>query len=134
MAMAVVGNLGNLITFEVSSDKVLTFDKMKRTVKGRWATHDAIGGKTKSEFLGAGNASIALPIFLSSMHGVRPRVTLERIADAVERGEYYPLVIGGRSVGRNKWRITSASETWDTIIRDGILVEANVTLNLEEYV
>ena len=56
--MAVVGNLGSLITFEVSSDKVLTFDKMKRTVKGRWATHDAIGGKTKSEFLGAGNASI----------------------------------------------------------------------------
>lgn len=93
-----------------------------------------IGGKTKSEFLGAGNASITLPIFLSSMHGVRPRVTLERIADAVERGEYYPLVIGGRSVGRNKWRITCASETWDTIIRDGILVEANVTLNLEEYV
>lgn len=132
--MAVVGNLGSLITFEVSSDKVLTFDKMKRTVKGRWATHDAIGGKTKSEFLGAGNASITLPIFLSSMHGVRPRVTLEQIADAVERGEYYPLVIGGRSVGRNKWRITSASETWDTIIRDGILVEANVTLNLEEYV
>lgn len=76
--MAVVGNLGSLITFEVSSDKVLTFDKMKRTVKGRWATHDAIGGKTKSEFLGAGNASITLPIFLSSMHGVRPRVTLEQ--------------------------------------------------------
>ena len=35
--MAVVGNLGSLITFEVSSDKVLTFDNMKRTVKGRWA-------------------------------------------------------------------------------------------------
>lgn len=50
--MAVVGNLGSLITFEVSSEKVLTFDKMKRTVKGRWATHDAIGGKTKSEFWG----------------------------------------------------------------------------------
>ena len=132
--MATIGNLGNLITFEVSTDKVLTFDRMQRTVTGRWATHDVIGGKTKSEFLGAGNGSITLPIFLSAAHGVKPRKTLERIADAVERGEYYPLVIGGRSVGKNKWRITSSSEAWEKVIKNGGLVEASVTLTLEESV
>lgn len=128
-----IGNLGGLITFEVSSDKVLTFNRMQRSVKGRWATHDVIGGKTKSEFLGAGNAGISLQIFLSAAHGVKPRTTLERIADAVERGEYFPLVIGGRAVGTN-WRITSASETWNKVLEKGVLVEASVTLNLEEYV
>ncbi len=132
--MAVIGNLGKLITFEVSSDKVLTFDRMQRTVKGRWTTHDVISGKPKAEFLGADNEGITLPIFLSASHGVRPRTTLERIADAVEKGKYFPLVIGGRSVGKNKWRITSSSETWDKVIKNGVLVEASVTLTLEEYV
>lgn len=132
--MATIGNLGKLITFEVSTDKVLTFDRMQRTVSGRWTTHDVIGKKPKSEFLGPGNGSITLPIFLSAAHGVKPRKTLERIANAVEQGKYYRLVIGGRTVGKNKWRITSSSETWEKVIKDGGLVEASVTLTLEEYV
>lgn len=130
----VVGNLGKLITFEVSSSKVLTFDQMQRSVKGRWATHDAIGGKVKSEFLGADVASITLPIYLSAMHGVRPRRTIELINDAIESGQYFTFVVGGRAVGRYQWRITSSSETWDKVILNGILVEAKLTLTLEEYV
>lgn len=131
--MAVIGNLGKLITFEVSSDKILTFEQLQRTVKGRWAAHEVIGGKPKSEFLGADNATITLPIFLSSMHGVKPRTTLDLIADATDRGEYYLLVIGGKAVGRYKWKITSSSEIWNKVIVNGVLVEANVTLTLEEY-
>lgn len=130
----VVGNLGKLITFEVSSRKVLTFDQMQRSVKGRWATHDVIGGKVKSEFLGADVASITLPIYLSAMHGVRPRRTIELINDAIESGQYFTFVVGGRAVGRYQWRITSSSETWDKVILNGILVEAKLTLTLEEYV
>lgn len=130
----VVGNLGKLITFEVSSRKVLTFDQMQRSVKGRWATHDVIGGKVKSEFLGADVASITLPIYLSAMHGVRPRRTIELINDAIESGQYFTFVVGGHAVGRYQWRITSSSETWDKVILDGILVEAKLTLTLEEYV
>ncbi len=129
----VVGNLGKLITFEVSSSKVLTFDQMQRSVKGRWATHDVIGGKVKSEFLGADVASITLPIYLSAMHGVRPRRTIELINDAIESGQYFTFVVGGRAVGRYQWRITSSSETWDKVILNGILVEAKLTLTLEEY-
>ena len=130
----VVGNLGKLISFEVSSSKVLTFDQMQRSVKGRWATHDVIGGKVKSEFLGADVASITLPIYLSAMHGVRPRRTIELINDAIESGQYFTFVVGGRAVGRYQWRITSSSETWDKVILNGILVEAKLTLTLEEYV
>lgn len=130
----VVGNLGKLITFEVSSSKVLTFDQMQRSVKSRWATHDVIGGKVKPEFLGADVASITLPIYLSAMHGVRPRRTIELINDAIESGQYFTFVVGGRAVGKYQWRITSSSETWDKVILNGILVEAKLTLTLEEYV
>ena len=132
--MAQIGNLGKLIVFEVSSDKVLTFGKMTKSVKGRWATHDIIGNKPKSEFLGAGQGTINLPIFLTVNHGVRPRSTIEKIEKAVENGTPFSFVIGGKKVGSNQWVISDMSETWGEIIKDGRLVSANLTLNLAEYV
>lgn len=132
--MAKIGNLGKLIVFEVSSDKVLTFNGMTQTVKGRWATHQVIGGKPKSEFLGADLRQINLPITLSAMHGVRPRSTMEQIEKAVESGTPYTLVIGGKKVGNYQWKITGMSEAWGAIIKDGILAQAKVTLTLDEYV
>lgn len=132
--MAVIGNLGTLITFEVSSDKVLTLQKMSRTVKGRWARHEIIGKKPQSEFLGADLQGISFSVLLSVNHGVNPRVTLERIASAVEKGENFLFVLGGKAVGENKWKIVSVSESWDVIMKEGILVQAKVTISLEEYV
>lgn len=132
--MAQIGNLGKLIVFEVSSDKVLTFKNMTQSVKGRWTTHAVIGNKPVSEFLGAGQRTISLPIFLSVNHGVRPRSTIEKIEKAVESGTPYSFVIGGNKVGSNQWVITEMSETWDEIIKDGRLASANLTLTLTEYV
>ena len=132
--MAQIGNLGKLIVFEVSSDKVLTFKNMTQSVKGRWANHSVIGNKPISEFLGAEQRAISLNIFLSANLGVKPRSTIEKIEQAVENGTPNLLVIGGKQVGSNQWVITDMSETWDEIIKDGRLVSANLTLNLAEYV
>ena len=132
--MAQIGNLGKLIVFEVSSDKVLTFKNMRQTVKGRWTTHAVIGNKPVAEFLGADQRSISLTIHLTVNHGVRPRSTIEKIEDAIESGTPFPLVIGGKKVGSHQWVITDMSETWGNIISDGQLVSANLTLNLAEYV
>ena len=132
--MAEIGNLGKLIVFEVSGDKVLTFNNMTQSVSGRWATHAVIRGKPKSEFLGAGQRMINLSIFLSVNHGIRPRKTIEKIEKAIEKGTPYPLVIGGKKIGSNQWVITDMSEAWGTIIRDGKLASAHLTINLAEYV
>ena len=132
--MAQIGNLGKLIVFEVSSETVRTFQKMTQTVSGRWTTHNPIGGKPVSEYLGPGQRASSLPIFLSVNHGVKPRATIEKIEKAVEKGEPFPFVVGGQKIGNNQWVITSMSETWDEIIKDGRLVSAHVTLTLAEYV
>lgn len=132
--MALIGNLGKLITFEVSSDKVLTFKNLSQTVTGRWTTHAPIGKKPKPEFLGAGQRTISLTIYLSVNHGVKPRKTIEKIEKAVEKGKPNPLVIGGKKIGSNEWVITEMSETWGEIIKDGTLVSASLTLSLAEYV
>lgn len=131
--MAKIGNLGKLITFQVSSKKVLTFNDMERKVSGRWVVHDVIKGKPKSEFLGAGLQEVSLSVLLLSTMGVKPRKTLERIRKATERGERFTFVIGGKPVSKNKWVITETSETWDVIFSKGELVQARIELNLREY-
>lgn len=132
--MAEIGNLGELITFQVSSKKVLTFHDMQRTSRGRWASHEIIGKKARSQFLGPDLQQITLPIFLSSMHRVKPRKTIDRILKAIEKGTPYTFVIGGKKVGKYQWVVENMSDTWNEIIEDGRLVAANVTLTLREYV
>lgn len=131
--MGEIGNLGKLIIFEVSADKVMTFQGMTQSVKGRWTVQNPILGKPYPEFLGAGQRTISLSIYLSAMHGVKPRKMMERIEQAIESGTPYQLVIGGKKVGANQWVITDMSETWGEIIRDGALASAKLTLNLAEY-
>lgn len=131
--MGKIGNLGKLIVFEVSANRVLTFDGLTQSVKGRWTVQNPILGKPYPEFLGPGQRTISLSIYLSAMHGVKPRKTMERIEKAIEQGTPYKLVIGGKKVGSNKWVITDMSESWGEIIRGGKLAAASLTLNLAEY-
>ena len=58
---------------------------------------------------------------------------MELIESAVENGIPYPLVIGNKKVGNYQWVITSMSESWGEIIKDGRLVSASLTLSLIEY-
>lgn len=131
--MGKIGNLGKLIIFEVSTNKVLTFNKMTQIVKGRWTVQEPILGKPYPEFQGPGQRTISLSIYLSAMHGISPWKTMERIEEAVENGTPYPLIIGSRKVGSCQWVITEMSEAWGEVIRDGGLVSASLTLSLMEY-
>lgn len=132
--MATIGNLGSLITFAVSDKTVLTFNNLTQTVKGRWATHGIIHSAPKSEFLGPDLRSVSFKIYLSAMHGVKPRSTLEKIEEAVLSGKVMDFVIGCKKVGSNKWVITSVSETWDCVYNKGELASATASLTLQEYV
>ena len=112
---------------------MLTFNDMARKVSGRWAVHELIKGKPKSEFLGADLQEVSLKILLSSALGVKPRKTLDRIRKAIEKGERFTFVLGGKPVSKNKWVIVEASEEWDIILSKGELVQAKLDLTLKEY-
>ena len=132
--MAQIGNLGSLIVFEVSDQKVLTFRNLKRTTSGRWTTHNVIGKTPVSEFQGPGQEKISLDIHLSVMHGVKPRKTIDRIRKAIRSGTPFLFVMGGKKVGENQWVISDMSETWNTVIKDGHLASADIAISLSEYV
>lgn len=127
-----IGNLGGKIMFEVSDKKVLTFNNFNQNVSARWAKHERIMGKAKSEFLGPDLRTITLDIRLDAHLGVRPRTTLETIERMVEKGVSSVLVIGEKPVGEHKWKIKEMSEAWNIIMNRGELVSANLKLTLEE--
>lgn len=128
-----IGTLGPVLIFTVSDDYVLTFDGMTREVSGRWATHETPGIKPRAEFLGPGLQSVSLPITLSASLGVKPRLMLEIIEQMVETGDAEYLILGFRPVGKNRFRITGSSESWDLVYNRGELARAKLTLTLEEY-
>ena len=119
-----IGTLGRKIIFEVSDNRVLTFESMSREVSGRWTEHEVLGVKPKAEFLGPGLQTISLTIHLSAALGVKRMV---------ERGTAEYLVIGGRLVGRRPFRVTGSSEAWDKVYSRGELAKATLTISLEEY-
>lgn len=131
--MGKIGNLGSLITFEVSSNKILTFDGMQQSVSGRWAQHNIIGGKPQSEFIGPGQRTIELPIFVTAAHSVNPRKVIEKLEKAAETGTPYSFVVGGKKVGKNQWVVVSVSEAWGEILDGGKLLSAHLTISLSEY-
>ena len=128
-----IGTLGRKIIFEVSDNRVLTFESMSREVSGRWTEHEVLGVKPKAEFLGPGLQTISLTIHLSAALGVKPRRILDMVERMVERGTAEYLVIGGRLVGRRPFRVTGSSEAWDKVYSRGELAKATLTISLEEY-
>lgn len=132
--MAKIGNLGKQIVFKTSDKKILTFNDFKQSVSGRWAVHERIGEKPRSEFIGPGLRNISFTIVLSVSNGIKPRKTLEKIEKMIEEGTVEYLIIGGKKVGNNKWKITDMSETWDVIYSKGQLARATASITLEEYI
>lgn len=131
--MGVIGSFGPYITFEVNDKKVFTFSNMKRTVSGRWNTHNGILSYKRAEFLGPDLDKITFDITMSAAHQINPRVMLDALEYEIKSGAVEMLVIGGEKVGNGLYRITSMSEAWNTIYQHGELYECNVTLTLEEY-
>lgn len=120
--------------FEVSDKKVITPGGITRSTGSNWTTHQLIGGLSKTEYSGAKLQSLSLTIQLSSRLGVRPRKMLDKLAQMAEGRKVYPLIIGGKPVGKHSWRLTSVSETWGNIYGNGTLASASVQLTLEEYI
>ncbi|BBF42012.1 hypothetical protein lbkm_0694 [Lachnospiraceae bacterium KM106-2] len=129
-----IGNWGKDIVFETSDKKILTFNDFNQKVSARWSNHERIGKKPLSEFMGPDLRSITFNIVLSATLGVKPRKTMDKIEKCVQKGKVNSLVIGGKKIGKNKWKITSVNEKWDFVYARGLLAKATLSLTMEEYV
>lgn len=130
--MPLVGTFGEIV-FEVSHERVRTFDNFSRSGSGRWATHEAYHQKPLPEFLGPGQEEISFTIRLSAFHGVNPKDELARLRKMRDHGEAHELIIGGELVGSDLWIVESLREQPSAHTGDGKTLVADAEITLKEY-
>ena len=128
----IVGYLGD-IPFLSSRYIVRTFDGYQKSASGRWATHDIIGKKPISEFLGPGQEEISFDMTLRTDLGVVPADEVKKLEKLRDTGEAVSLVIGTDVVGDTLWTVDSISSSvkrWGTL---GMPASVTVNVTLKEY-
>lgn len=129
-----IGCWGKKVVSSVSAKKVFTFQNFSQTLSGEWVTHSRMGKKDQSEFVRPGLRKVTLDLQLEATLGIKPRKVISELEAAVTKGTVNKLVIGGKALGKNKFKITDVKEAWNTILNGGELVSATVTVTFEEYV
>ena len=128
-----IGAFADLI-FEVSSEKVLTYDEYKRESKSRYARHELINQTTTLEWLGRELGEISFKMKFTTMLGVNPAEETEKVRRLCEDGIADYLIIGNAVIGDNMWTIESVSESavaWDNA---GNILVSEVEVKMLEYV
>lgn len=121
------------VSFEVSAQKVLTFDALSRSGSSRWAVHDIALQKPLPEFLGAGQESISMKISLHRSKKVNPEKVAEQLRKFRDSGKVSTLVIGKKPVTNGFWYIEDLQEDHRRIDNKGISSRIDLTLSLKEY-
>lgn len=130
-----IGSFGkiNFMVSALGGGKIRTFDDFKRSASPRWATHDIIGQKPVSQFIGPGLDQISFSIRFDVRYRINPRDELNRLTRMERAGEVHKLIVGGKAIGVNKWYITSLEQEWQKIDNKGILLVAQAAITLQEY-
>ena len=125
----IIGVYGDVV-FEVSTMKVETLREFKRQARGRYATHDIVGGKSIIEFLGTEPDEITFTMQLSADLGVDIKEELVKLLEMLRNGDANYLILGGWAHGKNKWALTTLdfriehTDGWG----EPVFVTADVTL------
>ena len=127
-----VGSLGPVV-FSVSDAFVRTISGYSRKTSVRIESHDIIGQKPLSEWVGLSCDSISFTVKLSAFRGVNPKEEAERLRRMAERGEAVTFVMGGAPVTQNKWLIESVDEDANYYDRMGNIISSDVKLSIREY-
>jgi len=128
-----IGYFGDIV-FETSDKRILNFTGLAIETAARFETHNLIGTKPKTEYVGPDLSAVSFIVNLNGNHGVRPREEMERWRELAETGEPQTLALAGKPIGSYKWIVRSISETWDVILNGGELFSGKIEVSLEEYV
>lgn len=104
-----VGYMADIV-FVTSADYMLTPKNYERQSAGRWSEHDLLMRKPVSQFGGAGLEKLSFSIILDLFHGISPDKQLKKLRKMRDTGAVFPLIIGGKPVTQNYWRLDSLKE------------------------
>lgn len=129
-----IGYFGTDIVFETSANKVLTFNDFKHTAASTIEKHKIIGKKPLSEYCGQELNTVNFTINLNAGLGVKPQDIIDKLNTICEQGIAETLIIGGKTIGIDKFLIVDVSTAYDVVYNNGFLYSAKIDLSLEEYI
>ena len=130
--LAKIGSFAG-ITFEVSSQKILTMNEMERQGESSWQEHEVINRKPVPEFLGPGLERIKMTVKVSSFLGVNPAEIIKKLRAARDAGTYSKFIIGNSPISTSYWVISEMKEIYSVRAANGTLLSADLELILTEY-
>lgn len=130
--MATIGTLGDIV-FEVSHNKVNTFDNMAWNSSVRYTMHDRHLQESLYEFSGLNSDSITFTMYFSVFLGINPIDEITKLLKAEREGRVMTLTIGLKAYGKNKWSITGTNKELEIFDKDGNLLKARVSVTLCHY-
>ena len=129
-----IGYFGMDIIFETSDQRILTFSGLKQEIASRWGSHELIGVKPKTEYIGPGLDTISFTVDLNGNNGVKPRTEMDLWLVKARDGVAETFVIGDKPLGADRWIVKSVSQAWNTVFNRGELFSCKVDVTLEEYI
>jgi hypothetical protein len=129
--MALGGFGGKL--FEVSSNKIYTFDDYNKSFTLNVESQEVDGDKPSSYIKGKGLQDASITIKLRQSSSVDVQTEVEDWGKMCEEGTPYMLFLGDNPVSVNKFLVKKVDVS-DTNYFGGTLIKATLKLEFEEYV
>lgn len=127
-----IGYMGD-VPFYASRAMLRTPTETTRSAGSRWSDHDLLLRKPVSQFVGPELETFSFSLILSSSYGLDPAKELRKLREMRDNGTVFPLIIGGRPLVQNYWRLESLSEGENYYTADGRLRQTKVSVRLKEY-
>lgn len=124
-----LGSFGDVV-FEVSSERVRTFQEMNFTSGQTYAEHKILNGNTLLEYTGKNARTCNISIVLNSRLNLDIEDELKDLHELQDSHEPKILMLGGKVIGR--FVIETLTESYKLIMKDGKILEADINLSLKE--
>lgn len=124
----------NELVFEVSTERVITYDDYKRETKARYARHELINQTSVLEYLGRDLEEITFTMMFTISLGVDPAEETSKLRRMCLDGVADYLILGNTVVGENLWTIESVGEAKKAVDHFGKTIVSSVNVKMVEYV
>ncbi len=128
--MGLIGSFAG-IEFQVLESKIETINNLSIKDSARWATHDMINVKPRSEFLGAGLKEISFTMNLSAFQGIKPFEEQKKLVEFCHSGKIGNFILGNENIG--KFYIKEINSNPSFLDNKGNIFKNSLEIFLIEY-
>ncbi len=126
-------DIDDVIVFEVSEKRMLTFDSFKRSNNISLAKNNVLLRKPVSEYVGQELDTISFTAYFKSELGTDPRAEVNKLIYLNRDGSVVTLMLWGQAFGTYRWVITGLDMNWTRINKIGYCRAIECGITLEEY-